>query len=319
MTLDATEYQTVAEDQKNEALGMMDVSKWILGNFATIAEVKEAIPNVRIWGQFIKPLNRIPGLHMALHDADGKNAVIEIINGEINFYDNPIGVLTNDPELPWHLQNLQQYEHLTPDVVGKGSNDFEKGMLGLPGDWSAVSRFVRIWIMSRCANPKNEAEAFDDCTHILNATDIPNGAVIVEIASQKFNASTLWSTIKDLKNRIFYFRPHGDMTFRSICLKDIPLEAGTIHPRVPVQAEKPTIIDITKQLYTESSLGSRWLMENQVPPINMSSFAHVKAEVISSEKVTKLFENATQNTKNYEVSLLLEDKRDEPQKVSHLG
>jgi choloylglycine hydrolase len=258
LTLDETQYQTVDENQKDHALAIMDVSKWILGNFATVAEVKEAIPTVCIWGQFIKPLNKIPGLHIALHDADGNNGVIEFINGEIIFYDNPIGVLTNDPPLPWHLQNLQQYVHLTQDALGNETKDIEKGMLGLPGDWSAVSRFVRIWVMSRCANPKNEVEAFNDCTHILNATDIPNGAVIVEIANQRFKASTLWSTIKDLKNRIFYFRSHGDMTFRSVCLNDIPLKPGTIHPRLPVQAEKPTIIDISKQLYNANFWSLRW-------------------------------------------------------------
>ncbi len=67
LTLRCSEYQTVSDAQRHQALALMDVGTWILGNFEIVNEVKEAIKNVRIWGEYVKPLNSIPGLHIALH------------------------------------------------------------------------------------------------------------------------------------------------------------------------------------------------------------------------------------------------------------
>lgn len=263
LTLEETEYQTVGEDQKDRALALLDVGKWILGSFATVAEVKEALPKVLIWGQVVEALNKVPGLHIALHDAQGNNGVIELIGGKVNFYENPKGVLTNDPELPWQLKNLEQYEELIPDITSKDPKEVSRGMLGLPGDWSPISRFVRIWMMTNTVKPKDGQEAFSACTHILNATDIPSGVVVAEVANEILAATTLWATIKDLKNRVFYYRPHGDTTFRAIYLKKVPLIAGTNHPSIPVHADKPTIIDVTGEVSKESPSywpGLHWLI-----------------------------------------------------------
>ena len=93
----------------------INVGAWILGNFKAVDEVREAVKGVRVWGNEIETLrNKFLKLHIALHDSTGKNAVIEFLNGEAVFQDNPLGILTNDPPLKEQLANLEKYNGLSP-------------------------------------------------------------------------------------------------------------------------------------------------------------------------------------------------------------
>lgn len=97
---------------KHRAIAVIHLGTWILGNFATAHEVKEALGTVKIWGEIVEHLQRVPGLHIALHDQAGNNLVIEFLDGEIVTHDNPLGVLTNGPPFAWHLANLKHYDSI---------------------------------------------------------------------------------------------------------------------------------------------------------------------------------------------------------------
>lgn len=286
LVMNGTKYlEEIPKDQNDRALAMMDVGKWILGSFATVKEVEQAINDVLIWGQFIKPMNQIPGLHIALHDAEGGNAVIEIVDCKVNFYNNPNGVLTNEPPLPEQLENLKKYADVQP----------EKGMAGMPGSWLPTDRFVRISLMS---HPKevaiaDRAQAFDQVTRILNATDLPRGVEICNFVNHKLEISTLWATAKDLTNRVFYFRPHGDMTYRSIDLNKLNFEPGTEHPKLPVYTSNPTIIDITNQLGKPKGMFS-WARAKAEPVVYPSTLVPRNPEAF--EKIINFFNDTIQGT-----------------------
>lgn len=279
LILEGSTYQKVPDDQKDRALAMTDVSKWILGNFATVQEVKEAMNSVFVWGQFIKPMNEIPGLHIALHDAEGNDLVIEFIDGKVNCYDNPNGVLTNNPPLPSQLENLKKYEemHISPT----------DGMKGIPGSWMPDDRFVRLSLEVQKSIPANQDEGMEHVIHILNETDLPIGVETCKFVNTDFTISTLWQSMKDLKKKVFYFRPQNDPTFRAIDLTALNFSKGTQHPRIPVWTKGPTIINITPDLNPKS----RWPF-NQTIEIKASVLEH-KPE--SAEKATKIFSAATQN------------------------
>ena len=129
-----------------------DLCSWILGNFTTVDEVKRELPKINVSDNTVKKMKGSTGLHIALHDSLGKNAVIEFIDGRVNIYDNPIGVMTNRPSFDWQLNNLRNYINLDVndrnpiflkgfkvEPAGVGS-----GLLGLPGDWTPPSRFVKL-------------------------------------------------------------------------------------------------------------------------------------------------------------------------------
>lgn len=257
LVLNGTQYPEVPQDKYNRALAMTDVSNYLLSLCATVGEVKEMLSKVIVYGQFIKQMNQIPGLHIALHDAEGNDAVIEFTNGEMNFYDNPNGVLTNEPILPKQLENLKQYENLSPT----------NGMKGMPGSWMPDDRFVRISLEVQKAKTTTPQNAMNNVVKILNATDLPNGVVTCEFLGQTFTITTLWQSIMDLKEKIFYFRPQGDPAFRFINLKQLTLDPGTKHEKIPVHTNRMTLIDVTNQLNPASMLNYYSKGKNPANPI----------------------------------------------------
>jgi len=224
-------YQEVSRSDYKNAIAIIDLGTWILGNFSKVEEVKSAIKNVKVWGKVVEKLGSVPPLHVALHDSEGNSAVIELIAGEKKIHNNPVGVLTNSPSFDWHMANLRNYVGITSynakpitmngetfKGMGEGS-----GLAGLPGDFTPPSRFVRAATFVRLSNaPEDSSEGINLANHILNTVDIPKGA----IKEEKENAGlaeghTLWVTIKDLNNKVFYFRTYEDLTLRSIDLKKI--------------------------------------------------------------------------------------------------
>ena len=236
-------YPTVSPNDYNISLAVMDVCTWILGSFSNVAEVKTGINSVRIWGNVMPPpINIIMGLHTPIHDSLGNNLVIEFVNGRIHLHDHPLGILTNDPPLQYHLNNLILYNGLSSNspleatingykVMGKGGS----GMQGIPGSWSSIDRFIRISTMVRYLNNLNTAmDGVLAATHILNSVYVPSGVGVASFKGYHFDDVTRWATMKDLTNLIFYYRI-SDGAIRAIDLNKIDFDKQ--HKPYPVQQQ----------------------------------------------------------------------------------
>lgn len=222
-----TQYPTVAPEDLSKALDFTDFGGWVLGNFSTVQQVRQALKDVCIWGHPVPQLG-IPPVHAAIHDAKGDSLVVEFVGGAIQVYDNPMSILTNSPPFPWQTANLQNYLNLSPQnpqaatfrgvtltPPGQGC-----GLLGLPGDFSPASRFVKIATFLRFAKQtasNNEAVCLAD--HILNTVDIPLGTV--RDSGKETGDYTQWIVIKDLAQKIFYFRSYNDPTLKVIDLRKL--------------------------------------------------------------------------------------------------
>lgn len=258
LSLQCSEYQQVAPNEMKQALGITDVGAWILGNFAAVEEVQDALKDVKIWGNFIDPITMSDlKLHIALHDSSGNNLVIEFLDGKIVDTLNPIGVLTNDPSFPWHIENLRRYNCLSAgkssDRVINGHNipsyEGSDSMLGLPGDWGSVSRFVRISIMMSVAvKVENALQGVNLAEHFLNNVDRPKGIAYLTVGENKLYETTRWATIKDLTHLDFYYRSYSDLALRVISLSKLDFSSGVVHNTMLVATGKPTVIDMTKDL-----------------------------------------------------------------------
>ena len=141
-------YPEYDPQQNNQTLSDLQFVSWILSRFSTIDEVIEATKQIRITSLDKQGST----VHWRIGEASGRQVVLEFINGIPHFYENKIGVLTNAPDFPWHITNLNNYVNLFPgnaptqkigDITifpfGAGS-----GFLGIPGDVTPPSRFVRI-------------------------------------------------------------------------------------------------------------------------------------------------------------------------------
>ena len=220
------QYQQFEPNKTTSTIAQYEVVTWILSNFATVDEVKEGIKNIRVCRGPIDKTG-VLDLHYTVHDASGKRLVIEYVKGELNVYDNPIGVMTNSPGFDWHLINLRQHINISavnvPDLdlagvkeagLGQGT-----GMLGLPGDYTPPSRFVRMVALVSSALPVSGADAgLNLAMTIINNIDIPQGAVRDLSGKAPSYDITDWTVVSDLSRKKFYFHTYNNKDWRSVDL-----------------------------------------------------------------------------------------------------
>lgn len=235
-------------------LSDLQVVTWILSSFSSIDEVKDAIGNVRIVSLAPKVASTV---HWRISQPDGRQVVLEILDGGVpHFYENEIGVITNSPGFPWHLTNLNNYVNL---YSGDAPNRMlggvalkhisgSSGMLGLPGDFTSSSRFVRAAFLRNTA--PQQPDAFSSvtlCFHLLNNFDVPIGLEHTSGQIPDLQSATQWTTATDLTNRRIYYRTVYDATIRCIDLNDIdfsnvkyqshPMDAYRVQPMQKVVVE----------------------------------------------------------------------------------
>lgn len=251
---DFAEYQDVPTKNYKQSLPVWQILTWILTSFASIEEVKKNITKVYVSKTKFTEMNEIVPVHLIIHDLSGKSLVIEYINGKLFLNDDTIGVVTNSPSFDWHLTNLRNYINLsstnsknkkmngiTLSQLGQGS-----GMLGLPGDFTPPSRFVRAFAFTQTASKApTQQEGIFQAFHILNNFDIPKGVVINENGNIEY---TSWTSAIDMKNKVFYFRPYDNFQLQKVDLMKMDLNAKK-SKMIPMQ-RKEEIIDISNNLKT---------------------------------------------------------------------
>lgn len=246
------QYADYVPELSNVSIADLQLVSWVLGRFSNVEEVKAGIGRVRIVGLD----SAASTVHWRFADSEGNQAVLEIIGGKLEFYDNRLGVLTNSPGFDWQITNLNNYVNLFPGDAspekfgeitlapfGAGS-----GMLGLPGDVTPPSRFVRAaFYQTSTPQPDNATEAVFDCFQILNNFDIPIG---VEFSRGETPApipsATQWTSVTDISNRMIYYRTMYNSSIRCFNLRSIDFSriGYTVHPLDTVKLQPVFNIDI---------------------------------------------------------------------------
>jgi len=231
-------YTTITKENQTKALAPTEFVNWILTQFSTVLEIKEALSEIVIaptvtteWG------NLPPPFHYIVYDKNGGCIVIEPLGGTLVVYDNEIGTLTNSPAFDWHMQNLRNYIHLSPynanpvSLNGVTLTQFGagSGMVGLPGDFTPTSRFVRAALFSAAATPsKNSIEAISQIFHILNQFDIPVGLALDKTGDIIHSTQTQITSARDPETLKYYFKTYQDQTIKSVDLTQFDLNARLI-------------------------------------------------------------------------------------------
>ncbi|MCX5750770.1 MAG: choloylglycine hydrolase family protein [Candidatus Saganbacteria bacterium] len=249
------EYQPVVP---GKYLPLDKFGAWLMGNFATVDEVKKALAGVNISASEMDRLKDM-GLHVAIHDAKGQSLVVEFVGGKANVYDNPVGVMTNRPDFPWQLTNLRNYINLdSADKNPKKINGLEieptgvgSGMLGMPGDWTPPSRFVRTALCVNAAlTPKDSAEAINLAEHILNVVDIPKGVIKESspVPDVHLYGNAEWVLIKDLTNTALYYKTYDNTAWKKVDLKKFNLAAGNPIKSIAINSQQVFAQDVSGKL-----------------------------------------------------------------------
>lgn len=220
-------YQPFDPMEKDKSLADFQVVSYVLAKCSTINEVKRELEKVRIIN--IDP--RSSTVHWRFTEPSGRQVVLEIVNEVMHFYENPLGVLTNSPGIEWHWTNLNNYINLQPGnapehsfgPLAMKSFGHGSGMLGLPGDFTPPSRFVRAAFFQLTAPQQPNAEGcVFQAFHLLNNFDIPAGTELpMGKASVDLPSATQFTVATDTGNRMIYYRTMYNSTIRCIDLKAI--------------------------------------------------------------------------------------------------
>ncbi len=175
-------YHPVDGDKIN--LAPFEIILYILGKCKNLEEARAELKNVNIADiSFSEALPHTP-LHWMIGDASGE-IVVESVEEGLKVYDNPAGVLTNNPTFEKQLFNLKNYAALSPYNPKTAFTDkldlapYSRGMgaLGLPGDWSSPSRFVRAAFVKYNLKPEKNELSESDFFNLLESVKVPNGCV----------------------------------------------------------------------------------------------------------------------------------------------
>lgn len=257
-------YTPVTPENAKHAMAPYEFGLWALGNFATVDEVREAVKDIALVPTpapgLGSPQGMVPGVHFFIQDKSGKSIAVEPVDGMLKVHDAPLGVMTNAPAYDWHMTNLAAYINLsvkdidpikvggvTIPAFGSGS-----GLLGLPGDFTPPSRFVRAVVYSQSAVPNKTGEdTVFAAFHILNQFDIPKGSVMNSAVGEPTAEITEWTSVADLKNLRWYFRTREDQSIRMVDLKEAVAAA---------KGEIATIeMEVTRQPYANISVEAKKL------------------------------------------------------------
>ncbi len=249
-----------AEDQAYDpalaaqTVGPTDLGTLVLTTCATVEEARAALAKVRVVPVVESSLGFAPGVHYIITDPTGKAIVVEYTKGVQTIYDAPLGVLTNAPNYDWHETNLRNYVNLSPVAAASkkiGTEDLSalgggSGMIGLPGDFTPPSRFVRAVAFSKSARPTDTGpETMYELFRILDNFNVPLGSAESggDAKTQGMRSATLWTTAHDTKGRVTYFHTAHNRRVRKVDLNQIDFAAMKAITHMPLDKDRAQDIE----------------------------------------------------------------------------
>jgi len=256
-------YRPYDPAKASESIAPTDVMQYLLTTCATLAEVRAALEKTRVVA-VVEPALGFPApVHFIVTEPSGKQIVVEFLKGETTIYDAPLGVLTNAPTYDWHLTNLRNYVNLSPvSLPGKEIADLNfkplgagSGMIGLPGDFTPPSRFIRAVAFTATARPTEDgAETMYEMFRILDNFNVPLGAgegasPTEQKLQDKMRSSTIWTVVNDTKNKVIYYHTQHNRRVRQVNVGAI--DFGTLKDGIttlPLDKEKAQDIEVVNPL-----------------------------------------------------------------------
>ena len=218
-------YQDFSPENSGKALAPEEYVSWVLGNFKSVKEVAEHYQDAIIVNTVNKELKVVVPLHFLFVDRSGDSLVVEFSGKGASVMRNPVGVFTNNPGFDWHLKNLSNYVGLsTHNIQPKKINGMElkpfgqgTGMIGLPGDTTSPSRFVRGAFKLLSVTPfANAEDGLNKMFRVIKNFYITKGNVVGESKGEKVYEYTLWEVYKNLNDFVMYVDIYDDVNIKKV-------------------------------------------------------------------------------------------------------
>ena len=224
-------YRDCAPDKKNVAT--FELIPWILGQCDTVEAAKKQLETLNLVNTPFSEKFPPAQLHWIVSDRE-QSVTVESVAAGLKIYENPVGVLTNNPPFDMQLFQLNSYLHLSPKPPENRFSDqlqlrpYSRGMgaLGLPGDLSSQSRFVRAAFVKMNARSGNsELESVSQFFHILGAVEQQRGCC--EVGSGKYEI-TIYTSCCNADRGIYYYTTYENHQITAVNLHRENLDDGEL-------------------------------------------------------------------------------------------
>ncbi len=220
-------YQVIKEDRIN--ITSYELIAWVLSRFQSVDEAVRVLNEVNITNQQFNEELPVSPLHFMLSDKK-RSVVLEPMTMGLMVYDNPVNVLTNNPPFLYHITNLNNYMSLTNETPKNNFseklplNQYSRGMgsLGLPGDLSSASRFVRAAFTTlNSVSGEKEEESVSQFFHILNSVYQQRGCVKMD---KDVYEKTVYSSCCNTDKGIYYYTTYENSQITAVDMHKADLD-----------------------------------------------------------------------------------------------
>lgn len=219
------------KSDKRENIAPFEFIPFILGQCSNVGDALTKIKSVNLWNVSFSENFPMTPLHWILADKN-RAVTLEPMKEGLKIYDNPLGVLTNNPPFEFHMHNIVNYINLTPNPPENrfGSSidlkpySLGMGAVGLPGDLSSASRFVRAaFIKANSVSSDNESENIGQFFHILKSVAQQKGLNRVDNDKYEY---TIYNSCCNTDKGIYYYT-----TYENSCITAVDMHKTDLSGR----------------------------------------------------------------------------------------
>ena len=230
------------QEEGKDNVAQFEFITWILSQCATVKEARRFVEKINLLNTPFNEKLPVAQLHWIISDRE-ESITIESVKEGINIYENAVGVLTNNPPFDKQMFNLNNYMHLS---AKSPENNFSKdlnlttysrgmGAIGLPGDLSSQSRFVRVaFTKMNSFSGDGEMESVSQFFHILNSVDQQRGCC--ELDDGKYEI-TLYTSCCNTDKGIYYYTTYNNHQITAVDMHKENLEGNEL-VRYPLITEE---------------------------------------------------------------------------------
>ena len=206
---------------------------WVLGQCASVAEARTLLARINLIDEPFSEQLPLAQLHWLIADRD-EVITVEAVREGLKIYDNPVGVMTNNPPFDQQMFALNNYMHLSPRQPENcfapelPLHTYSRGMgaLGLPGDLSSQSRFVRVaFTKMHAVSGDSEKESVSQFFHILGSVDQQRGCC--DVGEGKYEI-TLYTSCCNAQKGIYYYTTYENHQITAVDMHRENLEGSEL-------------------------------------------------------------------------------------------
>lgn len=221
------------EKEGKDNIASFELIPWILGQCSTVKEVRELLEKINVTNLAFHESFPVSPLHWLIAD-EKETITVEAVEEGLFVYDNPVGVLTNNPPFPQQMFQLNNYMHLSPKQPKNLFSErlklqtYSRGMgaMGLPGDLSSASRFVRAAFtkLNAIATQKEE-DSVGQFFHIMGTVEQSKGCCEVEEGAYEY---TIYTSCCNASKGIYYYTTYFNHQINAVDMHEEDLDGKKV-------------------------------------------------------------------------------------------